>query len=574
MATKNKVLAFGQSSDFLEKIAIKNMDKQKLPMAMRYYRSAFEQQPERDDLRVALACVLSELDMYERSSRLLLPLLVNPGPLSSESAFQMGINQAALGLPRRTANCLSHYLKQCPEGEHAEEAQELLEWAYDAIEEDELLSHAEMLAERANEAMNQEDYLRAKKDLIKALEENPHLLYARNNLAVCNYMLQDIPSAIAETKRVLKEDKNNNFAWCNLLYFTRMGGHEEDFALALQALRRAVPFDEVDAQRIGLALGEAGEHAAAHRLFLQSMHQFSYTASALLFAGIAAYNMGDYRRSRSHFAVLSRRQWENSTAMYYLSLCDKALKGEEVPKLLLYQEDLPVMEVTRRVAYINRAVRESAGHIQKTWQEDSEFRSLALWGIEQPEPSIRRACVEILSICGENVGMLALEDLLLRGEIQDEEKREILTALGRMEKTEPHLALLEGHVVSAKVMPYTMPAQTEAYYQQLIGVLAETMKAKDREHALSFAAMILYDMIVANREEHYKEFDQAAICAAIEFLALQHAGEHVELDEICGEYATAEQQAARALKAICEDMQKDENIGNGESDDGGFQPVI
>ena len=98
-ATRNnstgRVLSFEQKGDFFYKRGNDKLDKNDLIEALCSYRRAMEQEPEDQYSRIAVAEVLSEMERYDDSNRVLLPLLSRED-VEPEAIFGLGCNLAAL----------------------------------------------------------------------------------------------------------------------------------------------------------------------------------------------------------------------------------------------------------------------------------------------------------------------------------------------------------------------------------------------------------------------------------------------------------------------------------------------
>lgn len=88
------------------------------------------------------------------------------------------------------------------------------------------------------------------------------------------------------------------------------------------------------------------------------MNQFEWDERMLYFAGIAAYNSGQYGRAFRHFGELSKWEWENSISLYYRNLAQEAMKEEPQVLWLAYQYQVPLTEAARRVSVINGVLRQ------------------------------------------------------------------------------------------------------------------------------------------------------------------------------------------------------------------------
>lgn len=85
-----RVLSFEQKGDFFYKRGNDKLDKNDLIEALCSYRRAMEQEPEDQYSRIAVAEVLSEMERYDDSNRVLLPLLSRED-VEPEAIFGLGV---------------------------------------------------------------------------------------------------------------------------------------------------------------------------------------------------------------------------------------------------------------------------------------------------------------------------------------------------------------------------------------------------------------------------------------------------------------------------------------------------
>ena len=126
-----RVLSFEQKGDFFYKRGNDKLDKNDLIEALCSYRRAMEQEPEDQYSCIAVAEVLSEMERYDDSNRVLLPLLSRED-VEPEAIFGLGCNLAALNETDSAKKMLERYLQAEPEGEYIYDAYDLLDAIDDA----------------------------------------------------------------------------------------------------------------------------------------------------------------------------------------------------------------------------------------------------------------------------------------------------------------------------------------------------------------------------------------------------------------------------------------------------------
>ncbi len=94
---KSKILTYHQPGEFYGKLAIRNLDRDDLPGAMANLRRALNREPGNREYQLLLADVLSRLQMYDRSCRILYGLLEEGGDEAAECAYYLGYEQDEYG---------------------------------------------------------------------------------------------------------------------------------------------------------------------------------------------------------------------------------------------------------------------------------------------------------------------------------------------------------------------------------------------------------------------------------------------------------------------------------------------
>ncbi|MDL2225515.1 tetratricopeptide repeat protein [Eubacteriales bacterium OttesenSCG-928-M02] len=548
---ENKILSYQQDGAFYNRLAMKYLEKQDLPAAMEYARRALIEEPDNEGFRVDLAEVFSNMRFYDRSNQVLLPIAASETPLGQESAYYMGFNFMMMGDYDRALNSLSRYLETCPDGEFADEAEDMMMSIYDYLEEVEDLSEAERLADAGKEALDQGDYRKAISLFEDALVEDPELSYARNNLAICQYIMEDVENAVANTAMVLKTDPQNIFALCNMALFYRTRGNEEAYQDVLNRMEEMEPRGTQEILRLGSALGECERDEAALRIFRKGVDGGDFDPRIQLYAGIAAYNCGQYERAKRYFSMLARWETEKSIPTYYRSLAEAAIQNEEDRiDRLYYQYQVPLYEIASRIAAINSVIKQGSAVIREAFTNDQEFQSYVFWGLTLDEKTVRSACIEVLAIVGDNQCVLMLEDMLLSPDWDDEVKNELLMALSRAGREEPFLALINDSIVRAKVSVYDFPKNGEQYYRDVIEALLKGLKTEGMESYADDAIDLFHEYIHNTEGREYETLPMADLCAGLTYLAITFSEKAITKKEVCAMFDTNYRGINAALRLL------------------------
>lgn len=123
----HKVALVRMDATFFFERAVRSLDRHDLPRALKYFRKVVEYEPGNPVNHCNLAGVLSELGDYQASNEVLERVLLELDPKMYECYFYMANNFANLGLYDLAQEYASRYLEVDPEGEFAEEAEEMLD---------------------------------------------------------------------------------------------------------------------------------------------------------------------------------------------------------------------------------------------------------------------------------------------------------------------------------------------------------------------------------------------------------------------------------------------------------------
>ena len=185
--TKNKtgkVIPFTQGATFYMKRGAKELEKNDLIAAIGKYREAYERAPEDAEIAIALAEILSQMQRFEESNRILFRLLADQEDAPAECHFGLACNYFGLQDYDRAADSLEDYLELEPDGEFAADAEDFL----DLIDDD--------------DAMFETTGLRGDDDY----EDNAVNHFARSLLASgeATYAVEELEHRLSQTPQSLK----------------------------------------------------------------------------------------------------------------------------------------------------------------------------------------------------------------------------------------------------------------------------------------------------------------------------------------------------------------------------------
>ncbi len=128
-----KVIPLNQDSFYYARMGTYYNSKNKLAKALLFLKKAIEIEPDNPLNHYNLACLLSKTNRLEEANRIFKHIVQNMDKSLSECYFFMAVNYGLMEELNEARRCLLQYLDLTPEGDMAEEAEDLLL----ALDEDE-----------------------------------------------------------------------------------------------------------------------------------------------------------------------------------------------------------------------------------------------------------------------------------------------------------------------------------------------------------------------------------------------------------------------------------------------------
>jgi tetratricopeptide (TPR) repeat protein len=217
------ILPFVQTGEYYFNKGLKAYRKRDLNNAKKYLQRAIQLEPRDPMFLCQLAVVLTDLGNYQQSNKLHTTILNEIDSDMTECMYFMANNYAHLGLFQEANKYAMMYLKHEPDGEFAEDTEDLLdllsiETSDDDIDfevEDELI----LKQEQARELLETGNLQEAIELLNEITQEYPEFWSAYNNLALAHFYTGEIATASRLLEEVLAKNPGNLHALCNMLVF-------------------------------------------------------------------------------------------------------------------------------------------------------------------------------------------------------------------------------------------------------------------------------------------------------------------------------------------------------------------
>ena len=450
--TKHKVLSFRQPAEFYIKKAEKHMEQGNFLEALQLYRKLIGMEPDNSQYLLYVAQIYSEIGLYEESNDIIHKIM-RQGDAPSECLFALGCNYLGLNRHEIADNYFYEYLKRDPEGEFAEDIDEIWDIYYDEPGEEPFIllkdESAEQSAEKGKDLLDKREYKKAILYLEKAIEQSPDLFHAANNLALCYYFEGNYEAAQITSLKVLDRNPGNIHAHCNLsmIYYKTC---DAKLSKHLKAIEDAKITEPQDMHKIALMYCEISYHEKAYKWFQNLLSFQPYDIRILHFCGLAAYNYGLYSRAHECFMKILLIDPSNSVAAYYKKLTQIA-KNTGTGRILDYVYQVPFDEIKRRMKYLRETLKESDVSLNKKWDNDEHFVSLLLWGLKYGDDYIKRISLEIISVFSDKRAEEIFRDFIIKSSEPDELKNEVFLYLNNMGAKEPYIAFVKGEFAEVRI---------------------------------------------------------------------------------------------------------------------------
>ncbi|MDP2891959.1 MAG: tetratricopeptide repeat protein [Bacillota bacterium] len=559
--TGNKTVPFEQEGDFFHKKACSHLENSNYFEALYFFRKALQKEPDNAEYKLALAQTFTEMGHFEESNRIIAEML-SSGEIYSECYYGMGCNFLGLEEYERAEDSFRQYLSADPEGEFAEEVDELLEAVGEGSNADPSVGLVEDKLQRrafeAKERMDEGDYTGAIAILqgIKPKNEE-EAVQIQNGISMAYFCQGDCETAVRMAKSVLAEHPSDLHARCNLLLFAHSMGNE---GVKQECLQNITPCETDDPKLLSIiayTLCETGCHEEAYSRLKKLMQYKPYDTEVIYLSGAAAYNSGRYAEASRLFERLLEIDPEDLVACYYKTLALKCQREKTQQSLAEYSYQLPYDQVIQNIRRINEIIKIGPEHMESLWKKDEEFQALMKWGMSLKDMTIKRAILELISSFGDARAQKTLRAFIFKREEPDTLKNDVFTMLKYMGAREPYIAYINGKVVEVRVSVFNQSGRPmPAEYSAVIRLAMRNME-KRRDETFSAKAMEIWEKFIAAQGEKLpKLFDHGAWAAALEYYTCTQLNIKAKKFEICKAYGTRASFMYKRLAEIKNTLEK------------------
>jgi tetratricopeptide (TPR) repeat protein len=446
-----------------------------------------------------------------------------------ECLFYMANNAANMGDLELAEDYLLEYLQQDPEGEFAEEAEEMLVMLAQELgrpPREPLPPHQPLHVQQHEEArhhLEQGRFLQAIQMLEALMEEYPEFLAARNNLALAYYYVGDMERAMSCITDVLEIDPNNLHALCNLAVLSYHMGEVKKSKQIIGMLKKLIPLNQEHACKLATTLGILGEHVVAYELFSRLVkYDDSQTVSLYHYAAVAAWNSGFPERALGYWRRAAKIDPEAEVPVFYLINAKELAQEEPLPKLH-YHYQLPFEE-----QYLRLQDLASDQELLEQWKGNPLIRSSFFWALNRGDLETKRQVLKLLAW------------------IADDEVARLLQQFIRQEGLEPELKeLAQGILLQLGVDLSPSPENGE---QILICCLAHMTEPTPEMKRAAERLWVLVKEELAEQLRQVRKIEGWA--AALEYLVAKHLGVQLTQKEVAEKYQISLSSVSRYVKLL------------------------
>jgi tetratricopeptide (TPR) repeat protein len=294
---KGKILSFVPTGEYYFSKGLKAYRHRDFRNAKKYLGRALQLEPGEPMITCQLAIVSTELGEFEDSNRLLHIILEDLDAEMNECHYFLANNYAHMGFFKDAYHHAQLYLELEPNGDFAEDTEELLEVLLLETEdlEDELYPEDDLIVkqEQARELLESGYFPKAIEVLKGVVEEYPEYWSAYNNLALAYFYLGKSKKAESILKDVLERNPGNLHALCNLLVFAHYQGQRGKVDRLLAALKKIQPLLSEHQFKLGATFALVGEYELAY-FWLKRLYKYGFDGDGPYYYWLAnaAYHTG------------------------------------------------------------------------------------------------------------------------------------------------------------------------------------------------------------------------------------------------------------------------------------------
>ena len=537
-----KVIPFSQNATFYMKRGAKELEKNDLTAAISNYREAYERAPQDPEIAIALAEILSQMQRFEESNRVIFQLFADMDEAPSECHFGLACNYFGLQDYDSAADSFEDYLDADPEGEFAADAEDFLDLIDDdgamfettgLKTDDDYEDNAVCHFARTLLASGEVGY--AVEELEHRLRQSPKSIKVREQLSIACFVANRREEAKAIALELQQEDPQNVMAASTLALAEIEEGNHIAANKRLDELMKLRSLEPEELHSIAVLQLDLDRFEDAQKTLSQLLKVMPYDENVLHKSGYASFFSGDVETAKSYYQKLQKINPHDTVAKYYLNQCkhaDGANKRASAKWIIPYQ--VPFAEAFRRLNHINRMIAQPQEELEKHWKQDAAFRDLVVWAMTLADIRVKKSMLSFVFTFGDEHAERILRAFLLRTDQPDELKRAVLGMMKHLGAKEPYMSFLNGRWVKGRVSLQEVDYRLPPSYESVLQLLMQFMLGNCREEC-SIEAAHIYQRYIESLDGTFPRISaqqEVSYAAALELLGRRSCGETVTEEEI------------------------------------------
>ncbi len=555
-----KVIPFSQNATFYMKRGAKELEKNDLFAAIGKYREAYERAPEDPEIAIALAEILSQMQRFEESNRILFQLMTDSEETPPECHFGLACNYFGLQDYDSAADSLEDYLEAESDGIFAADAEDFL----DLIDDDDAMYETTGLktdddyednavCHFARTLLASGDVRYAIEELEHRLGESPKSIKVREQLAIAYFVANRRDEAKKTAHSLLSEDPADVLANSTLALAEIEEGNRIAANARLEEMMKLRSLEPEELHSVAVLQLDLDRFADAEKTLSQLLRVMPYDENVLHKSGYARFMQGDADGAKQYYQKLLRIDPHDTVAKYYLNQCkhaDGAQKRTNAKWIIPYQ--VPFGEAFRRLNQINRMIALPHEELYRIWTEDAAFRDQLVWATTLSDMRVKKSMLSLVFTFGDERSERILREFLLRTDQPDELKRAVFGMLKHLEAKEPYMAYLNGRWIKGRVNMLELDYRMPASYESVMQLIMQYMLGNCREEC-SMEAANIFKRYIDSLQRKFPRISAAqeiSMAAALELLARRSCGETVTEEEIGSVYRVTRSRLRNAITKL------------------------
>ena len=543
--SKNRILKFEQPGEYYNRRALRLIGKSDIWGALASLRQALEKEPMSAEYRMSIAELLAQMGLYELSCEMLYWNMVNKTDRLAECYFALASNFFALRMGKLSQDCIASYMQLEPDGEFAPDCEELLYILEHESEQGAELSSAAMLtAETGKRALDEGRHADAIQNLSNALAMDDTITYARNNLALAYYCVQEPDKAIDQAQKVLEKNENDVFALCNMAIFLNGQGKYDEAKAYLDRAAAQVAIDDEDIYKICVTCADLDLHEEVAKHTGDILKFSPYDENALYLQSLSQYNSGNFSAAYKAISKLLLLEPDSAVYQHVMKCVALAAAGEEQhPEPLDYSFSLPTVEAIERFKDIHRFISLPKDEAAKLLESDERIYSTVLWCLSLEDSDLKYDLVMRIAALDSIKGVRMMQMMLLSQEQSDDFKKTLVMALYTQEIVQPpYQAIVGGNMAEIRLKKTEVGnRKIPVGYERVLRKVLEDERIYGDDAAAGIATQLWIAYMAGIAENEMPPLKGAhSWAAAVVYAAMRLSGVQVDAKEVARRYKTRE----------------------------------